>query len=118
MSNQTTSIGTDPVILTNGALEALRRIRQDENIPDEYYLRIGVKGGGCSGFSYVMAFDQPQDSDQVYEIGGLQVLLEKAHLLYLMGMEIDWIEGLENRGFSFSNPNATETCGCGTSFSA
>jgi iron-sulfur cluster assembly protein len=118
MSDQTSTIGTEPVILTQGAITALQRIRQDENIPEDYCLRIGVKGGGCSGFSYVMAFDKLQDNDQVYEIGGLKVLMEKSHLLYLMGMEIDWIEGLENRGFSFANPNATDTCGCGTSFSA
>ena len=81
-------------------------------------MRVGVKGGGCSGFSYVLGFDTQKDKDDVYEIAGMKVLMEKSHGIYLIGMEIDWHEGLNNRGFTFSNPNAQETCGCGTSFSA
>lgn len=69
-------------------------------------------------FSYVLGFDLQQEKDQIYEIGGLQILMEKAHTLYLAGMQIDWVEGLDNRGFSFVNPNAKDTCGCGQSFSA
>jgi iron-sulfur cluster assembly protein len=90
--------------------------RQD--IPSGYGLRVGVKGGGCSGFSYVLGFDEQKEKDDVFEINGIQVLMQKSHTMYLMGMEIDFVEGLNNRGFSFNNPNADETCGCGTSFSA
>ena len=109
---------TAPVKLTEGALKQLRRIMQDENIPEGYGLRIGVKGGGCAGFSYILGFDENKARDEEFEIEGMRVFLDKAHGLYLIGMEIDWYEGLNNRGFVFNNPNATDTCGCGTSFSA
>lgn len=107
-----------PISLTAGAIVQLNRIKVDQQIPDDYGLRVGVKGGGCSGFSYVLGFDVPKDNDEVFEIEGIRVLMQKAHTIYLLGMEIDWVEGLNNRGFSFNNPNAKDTCGCGTSFSA
>lgn len=109
---------TAPIALTEGALEQLKQIRQQENIPETYGLRVGVKGGGCSGFSYILGFDTPQENDDLYEIGGMRVIMNKAHAIYLIGMEVDFVSGLDNRGFTFSNPNATSTCGCGTSFSA
>lgn len=107
-----------PVTLTAGAIKQLLRIKNEQNVPEDYGLRVGVKGGGCSGFSYVLGFDVPKDNDEVFEIEGIKVLMQKSHAIYLLGMEIDWVEGLNNRGFSFSNPNASSTCGCGTSFSA
>lgn len=107
-----------PIALTDGALEQLHLIRRQENIPESYGLRVGVKGGGCSGFSYILGFDTPQENDDIFEIGGFQVIMNKAHAIYLIGMEVDFVQGLENRGFTFNNPNATSTCGCGTSFSA
>ncbi|MFM8361444.1 MAG: HesB/IscA family protein [Haliscomenobacter sp.] len=107
-----------PVQLTEGAVRQLRKIQESERIPSDHGLRIGVKGGGCSGFSYVLGFDVEKEGDSVYEIEGMKVLMQKGHALYLLGMEIDWVEGLNNRGFTFNNPNAKETCGCGTSFSA
>ena len=109
---------TQPITLTVGALKQLRRIKEEQNIPDDHGLRIGVKGGGCSGFSYVLGFDRKSQKDDEFEIEGLRVFMEKSHAIYLLGMEIDWVEGLNNRGFSFNNPNASSTCGCGTSFSA
>ncbi len=108
----------EPIVLTEGAVRELQRIRQEQNIPEDHGLRVGVKGGGCSGFSYILGFDHEKENDQIHEINGMKVFMQKAHALYLMGMEIDWVEGLNNRGFSFNNPNASETCGCGTSFSA
>ncbi|MFM7090283.1 MAG: HesB/IscA family protein [Bacteroidota bacterium] len=113
-----TQISTLPVNLTEGALKQLRKIKIEQHISDNHGLRIGVKGGGCSGFSYILGFDTQKDNDEVYEYEGLKVLMQKAHAIYLIGMEIDWLDGLQNRGFSFNNPNAKETCGCGTSFSA
>jgi iron-sulfur cluster assembly accessory protein len=80
------------------------------------YLRIGVKGGGCSGLSYVLGFDQKKENDNQYDSEGITYVIEKAHELYLAGMEIDWQGGLNSRGFTFRNPNASATCGCGTSF--
>lgn len=107
-----------PISLTEGAMKALRQIQKEQGISEEHGLRIGVKGGGCSGFSYLLGFDAPKENDEVYEIDGIKVLMQKAHGIYLIGMVIDWEDGLNNRGFSFNNPNATDTCGCGTSFSA
>ncbi len=107
-----------PITLTDGAVKQLTRIREQENVPADHALRVGVTGGGCSGFSYILGFDVQKDNDETYEINGVKVLMQKAHAIYLLGMEIDWVEGLNNRGFAFNNPNAKETCGCGTSFSA
>ena len=107
-----------PISLTEGAVKQLNHIKQEQNISDEYGLRVGVRGGGCSGFTYVLGFDQPKEKDEVHELNGLKVLMQRSHAIYLIGMEIDFVDGLNNRGFSFNNPNASETCGCGTSFSA
>ncbi|HFA49405.1 MAG TPA: iron-sulfur cluster assembly accessory protein [Bacteroidetes bacterium] len=109
---------TQPITLTEGAIKQLKRIRDEQGISAKHGVRIGVKGGGCSGFTYVLGFDEKTEKDDEFEIDGLRVFMEKAHAIYLLGMEIDWVEGLSNRGFSFNNPNATSTCGCGTSFSA
>lgn len=79
-------------------------------------LRIGVKGGGCSGFSYVLGFDEKGENDNEYEIEGIPFVMNRSHELYLAGMEINWENGLNNRGFTFNNPNASTTCGCGSSF--
>ena len=112
------TITTTPISLTPSAIKQLARIKAEQNLDETHGLRVGVKGGGCSGFSYVLGFDTQKDKDDVFDIAGMKVLMEKSHGIYLIGMEIDWHEGLENRGFTFSNPNAQETCGCGTSFSA
>lgn len=115
MSDTTT---TTPIQITDSALKQLKRIMGEQNVPDEYGLRVGVKGGGCSGFSYILGFDVLKEKDAVFEIEGFKVYMEKSHSMYLLGMEIDWLEGLNNRGFTFNNPNASDSCGCGSSFSA
>lgn len=79
-------------------------------------LRVGVKGGGCSGLSYLLGFDQRKEGDVEYEFEGLHFVMERAHEIYLYDMLIDWQGGLNSRGFTFKNPNASATCGCGTSF--
>jgi iron-sulfur cluster assembly protein len=107
-----------PVTLTQGAVEQLLNIQKQENISSNHALRIGVKGGGCSGFTYVLGFDEPEAGDDHYVINGINVVMNKAHAIYLLGMEVDFVQGLQNRGFTFNNPNASSTCGCGTSFSA
>jgi iron-sulfur cluster assembly protein len=113
------STSTVPVQFTPGALEELHRLYDALEMKDRSHLRIGVKGGGCSGMSYLLAFDQEiSDKDSHYEVEGIPVVLNKAHIMYVLGMEVDWENGLNNRGFSFNNPNASETCGCGQSFSA
>lgn len=108
------SILQNPVSLTASAASEIRRlIKEEAKAP---YLRIGVKGGGCSGMTYVLDFDQKSENDSQFEIEGIPCIMDKSHALYLAGMEIDWSGGLNARGFTFRNPNAGTTCGCGSSF--
>lgn len=107
---------TAPVIFTAAAIEEIKRLLVADNPENYSHLRVGVKGGGCSGMTYVLGFDKKEDSDEVYNIEGVEVIMNKAHGIYLMGMEVDFTDGLNARGFVFKNPNATSTCGCGTSF--
>ena len=119
MSVVETAVATAPITITEGAAQELQRIRSAQSeIPSDYVLRVGVKGGGCSGFSYILGFDAPKEGDNLFESNGVKVAMEKSHAIYSLGMEIDFVQGLDNRGFSFNNPNASSTCGCGTSFSA
>ena len=105
-----------PVKLTSGAVQELHRLMSELGFDASQSLRIGVKGGGCSGLSYVLGFDAPEADDTVYEIEGIPVVMKMAHGIYLMGMEVNFEDGLNARGFTFTNPNASSTCGCGTSF--
>src|SRR5687767_9747175 len=106
-----------PVNLTAKAAEKVKEIRTEENIEDTYALRLKVQGGGCSGFSYDLYFDLPQDIDHTFEAHGVKLLCDQMSLMYLMGTEIDYVEGLHGAGFKFNNPNVKSTCGCGSSFS-
>jgi iron-sulfur cluster assembly protein len=105
------------VNLTNRAARQVRKIREEESTPDDQYLRIGVKGGGCSGMSYVLGFDHKTEFDVELEREGIPVIVDRRHLMYLGGTVIDFKDGLDARGFTFENPQAASTCGCGTSFS-
>ena len=107
---------TSPVALTDSAAIELKEIREKENIPSDKYLRVGVKGGGCSGLTYILDFETKAEFDEVYEVNGVEVIVDQRHALYLHGIEVDFQKGLNDRGFIFNNPNATSTCGCGTSF--
>jgi iron-sulfur cluster assembly protein len=105
-----------PVHFTEGAIKQVTRLMAKDDFDPSQLLRIGVKGGGCSGMTYIMEFDHQDKDDNLFEISGIRCIMNKAHEMYLYGMEIDWQEGLNNRGFTFKNPNASTTCGCGTSF--
>ncbi len=107
-----------PVTISPTAMAQLKRIMEEQNVSPQHGLRVGVKGGGCAGFSYVLGFDEPHEKDQIFDIEGMKVFIEKTHMMYILGMEIDWHDDLNNRGFVFNNPNAKESCGCGSSFSA
>ena len=107
---------TAPVTFTEKAIDEISRLMNEEGFDESASLRIGVKGGGCSGLSYVLGFDKREEQDEEYNFEGLSYIMNKAHGIYLMGMEIDWQDGLNARGFSFKNPNASKSCGCGTSF--
>ena len=105
-----------PVTLTASAITEIKRLMNEDGFDKSQVLRIGVKGGGCSGMTYVLGFDTKTEKDESFEIAGIDIIMEKAHGIYLMGMEVDWQGGLNSRGFTFNNPNASKTCGCGTSF--
>lgn len=107
-----------PLTLTEGAVKELKKLKDQQEISENFGLRIGVEGGGCSGMSYILGFDQKKEGDSEYSIEGIRVFMNKAHGLYLAGMEVDFKNGLDARGFTFNNPNASSTCGCGSSFSA
>jgi iron-sulfur cluster assembly accessory protein len=105
-----------PVTLTEGAVAEIRRLMAEPGFDNSQFLRVGVKGGGCAGMTYVLGFDQKEADDVEYEIGGITVIMKDAHGIYLHGIEVDFQQGLNARGFVFNNPNASSTCGCGTSF--
>lgn len=105
-----------PVTLTEGAIKEVRKLMSAEGFDTTQSLRVGVKGGGCSGMTYILGFDQKTENDQEFEIEGIRCIMNKSHEIYLSGMQVDWVDGLNNRGFTFQNPNASNTCGCGTSF--
>jgi iron-sulfur cluster assembly accessory protein len=105
--------------LTPVAVTKVKEIlQQQQQQPAPTGLRVAVVGGGCSGFSYHMAFENQvnQESDNVYNFDGLQVLVDQMSEMYLEGVSIDYIDGLDGSGFKFNNPNVKSTCGCGSSF--
>jgi len=88
----------------------------EENLDENLYLRVAVEGGGCSGLSYKLGLDYKTEDDEVIESQGIEVIVASKHMMYLEGIYIDYPDGLDARGFTFNNPNASETCGCGSSF--
>ena len=106
------------ITITERAVQEVRRIIAEQKLPEATALRVGVKGGGCSGFSYTLGFDdRVSDVDQVSEVEGVRVVCDPKSFLYLNGTQIDFEESLMGRGFKFGNPNAAKSCGCGESFS-
>ena len=107
------------IYVSDKAKEKVSRLMQDARITDnrDYFLRVSVVGGGCSGLSYKLDFDnEPQPMDQVFEDNGVKVVTDLKSFLYLVNTTLDFSDGLNGKGFYFSNPNATRTCGCGESF--
>jgi len=111
-------MSTEIFTITESAKNQLTKLmNEDEKVTDEHFLRVGVKGGGCSGLSYELAFDNlPQDGDNEFTTDGISVRIDKKSFLYLFGTELDFTDGLNGKGFHFNNPNASRTCGCGESF--
>ncbi|MDB5226016.1 MAG: [Fe-S]-binding protein [Bacteroidota bacterium] len=114
----TTTENKIPVTLTLNALSEVKNLLNKGHYSADFGLRLGVKGGGCAGFSYILDFDVAKDNDHIFEMDGIRVIIDKSQEIYLLNCEVDFKSGLDNRGFIFNNPNATDTCGCGTSFSA
>ena len=108
------------IVLTEKAAVEVKRIIEDQKLEDGVVLRVGVTGGGCSGFSYALGFDKAFDEkvDSQLEFHGVPVVVDKKSALYLDGTTVDFYDGIEKRGFTFDNPNAVKSCGCGSSFQA
>lgn len=105
-----------PVTFTKSAVNEIKRLMNHEGFDSRKLLRVGVKGGGCSGMSYILDFEPKSDKDEYFEIDGIPCIINPAHSIYLLDMEVNWEGGLNSRGFTFKNPNAGTTCGCGSSF--
>jgi iron-sulfur cluster assembly protein len=114
-----TETATNPakqlVSATDGAVAELKELLKKESNADG--VRLAVRGGGCSGLSYVLEFSKEREGDNVLELGGIKFFLDRKSAIYLKGIVLDYKSGLSGKGFVFTNPNATSTCGCGESFS-
>ena len=108
------------VELTERAAQEVKKIISEQKLEEGTVLRIGVTGGGCSGFSYALGFDKSYDAEKDSKSNqhGVDVVVDRRHSLYLEGTKLDFYEGLDKRGFTFDNPNAVKSCGCGSSFQA
>ena len=104
-------------IVTPKAAQQINQLRVENNLPESHGLRVGVKGGGCSGFTYVLGFDsEPREGDKIFDLAGVKIFIDPKSLTYLSGTQLDFQDDLNGKGFVFSNPHATKTCGCGSSF--
>lgn len=102
---------------TEKAIKEIKKIMGENKVPESFGLRVGVKGGGCSGLTYSLGFDElPKEGDMVIEQDGIKLFIDGKSLFYLSGTVLDFTDGLNGKGFVFNNPNATKTCGCGESF--
>jgi iron-sulfur cluster assembly protein len=107
----------EEITLTPKAISEVKKIILENEIPDNFGLRVGVKGGGCSGLSYTLGFDGEQrDGDSILDMDGVKIFVDWKSILYLRGTTIDYSDGLTGKGFVFNNPSAKRTCGCGSSF--
>ena len=106
------------VTVTEKAAKEISRLIADKNMPETAGVRVSVEGGGCSGLSYKLDFERESgEGERIFESFGVRLFVDLKSYVYLMGTEVDYADGLNGRGFAFSNPNATKTCGCGESFS-
>jgi iron-sulfur cluster assembly protein len=105
------------ITITEKAVREVKQIQSENSIPENYGLRVGVKGGGCSGLTYTLGFDaEAREGDTVITSNNIKLFIDGKSLFYLMGTELDFTDGLNGKGFVFNNPNAIKTCGCGESF--
>ncbi|PWL33629.1 MAG: iron-sulfur cluster assembly accessory protein [Marivita sp. XM-24bin2] len=104
--------------VSDNAKKQVDKLKADQEVSAEAFIRVGVKGGGCSGLTYVLDFDTDlKEDDKLFEDKGVKIVVDKKSFLYLVGTELDFSGGLNGKGFAFINPNASRTCGCGESFS-
>ena len=106
----------EPIKLTDNAAAKIKELLDGQQDAPEQALRVAVRGGGCSGFQYALAFDTPKETDHRFEDKGVSVVVDKTSMQFVFGSEVDWVDGLQGAGFSVNNPNVTAACGCGSSF--
>jgi len=104
------------VTLSAKAVEKIGELLGSQAEADQQALRVAVRGGGCSGFQYALAFDKAKDDDHVFEVDGVAVIVDKVSMQFVFGSEVDYVEGLQGAGFQVNNPNVVAACGCGSSF--
>ncbi len=104
------------ITLTDKAAEKIGELLGGQGESEEQALRVAVRGGGCSGFQYALAFDRAKDDDNVFEVDGVSVVVDKVSMQFVFGSEVDYVEGLQGAGFQVNNPNVVAACGCGSSF--
>ena len=107
---------TQPITITDVAAEKVRDLLSDKAEGPEMALRVAVRGGGCSGFQYALAFDQPKEEDHRFDVDGVTVVVDKTSMQFVFGSEVDYVESLQGAGFQVNNPNVVAACGCGSSF--
>jgi iron-sulfur cluster assembly accessory protein len=106
----------EAIILTDKATEKINELLSAQSDASEQALRVAVRGGGCSGFQYALAFDKPRDDDHVFQHNGVSVVVDKVSMQFVFGSEVDYVDGLQGAGFTVNNPNVVAACGCGSSF--
>lgn len=110
-------IMNEEISLTEKAAKQVLKVKAENNIPESHGLRLGVKGGGCSGLTYVLGFDEKaKENDKIVQVHGVTIFIDPKSLFYLSGTVLDFSDGLNGKGFVFNNPQAAKTCGCGNSF--
>src|SRR5688500_4773894 len=107
---------SDPITLSDKAASKVKELLGEQESGTEQALRVAVRGGGCSGFQYALAFDAPKADDHRFEAQGVTVVVDKTSMQFVVGSEVDWVDVLQGAGFSVNNPNVVAACGCGSSF--
>src|SRR5260221_3854723 len=113
---EVTGTPQEAITLTGKAAEKIGELLGGQRESEDQALRVAVRGGGCSGFQYALAFDRAKDDDHVFEVDGVAVVVDKVSMQFVFGSEVDYVEGLQGAGFQVNNPNVVAACGCGSSF--
>jgi iron-sulfur cluster assembly protein len=106
----------EAIVLTDGAAAKIKELLASQEDASDQALRVAVRGGGCSGFQYSLAFDRKRDDDHVFDHNGVSVIVDKVSMQFVLGSEVDFVDGLQGAGFAVNNPNVVAACGCGSSF--
>ena len=113
---EVTETPKEAIVLSDKAVAKIGELLGGQDEAEDQALRVAVRGGGCSGFQYALAFDRAKDDDHVFEVDGVAVVVDKVSMQFVFGSEVDYVEGLQGAGFQVNNPNVVAACGCGSSF--